>query len=88
MSLWKNLKAIENNKVMHYTQKYLLDKIKDMEWQHTKLMMPLIKRIIVAEHAVKRVREIHSNENGFCAECSQYFPFEYPCETIKALDGE
>lgn len=73
---------------MHYTQKYLLDKIQNMEWQHNKLMMPLIKRVVVSENAVKRVRELHK-DNVFlsfpiCVHCDD----SYPCPTIKALDGE
>lgn len=76
---------------MHYTQKYLLDKIQNMEWQHNKLMMPLIKRVVVSENAVKRVRELHDGETGDCQECSKFedgITTPFPCPTIRALDGE
>ena len=83
---------------MHYTQKYLLDKIQNMEWQHNKLMMPLIKRVVVSENAVKRVRELHKPQETMvkpykveiiCKWCSSDPKYVvYPCSTIQALDGE
>ena len=35
--------------------------------------------------AIQRVRELHFNDYGFCGECNLR---EYPCQTIKTLDGE
>lgn len=39
---------------------------------------------------IKGLRELHKNRDGFCAECSQMFPIEYPCDTMKVVifDGE
>ena len=69
---------------MHYTQKYLLDKIQNMEWQHNKLMMPLIKRVVSYESAMQQVRELHTKVITLCNTCEEL----YPCATIRALDGE
>ena len=49
-----------------------------------------------AEEAIARVRELHKNNNGVCAVCIDDYNFmdshlewlEYPCPTIKALDGD
>lgn len=50
-----------------------------------------------ALEAIKRVRELHKLEEydgeSFCSECITGWNFEYesasyPCDTIKALDGE
>ena len=44
--------------------------------------------------AVQRVRELHQEINGYCAYCADIGSccnpkdFEYPCPTIKALEGE
>ena len=48
-----------------------------------------------ANAAIQRVRNLHRQINGpyddlTCSECAQdeeYYP-EWPCDTIKALDGE
>lgn len=39
--------------------------------------------------AIKRVREIHVPGGTYCFQCGpNEYPVEYPCPTIKALDGE
>lgn len=44
--------------------------------------------------AIERVRELHKEINGYCAYCADIGSccnpkdFEYPCPTIKAIDGE
>ena len=46
-----------------------------------------MKPLLEAREAIQRVRELHIQESEittFCKECS----FMYPCDTIKALDGE
>ena len=54
-------------------------------------------RLIKAEAAVQRVRELHSPTEGFngylwcsahCESTADGDPTDYPCETIRALDGE
>lgn len=43
-------------------------------------------RLNNAELAIARVRELHIEDvSGYCEICPD---FEYPCNTIKALDGE
>ena len=47
-----------------------------------------------AEQAIQRVRELHKEINGYCAYCADIGSccnpkeFEFPCQTIKDLDGE
>jgi hypothetical protein len=43
--------------------------------------------------AIARVRELHKETKGYCDICYDYYDYEaysvqYPCPTIKALDGE
>lgn len=38
--------------------------------------------------AVERVRELHRQEWGACAECTHESGVLWPCPTIQALDGE
>lgn len=43
------------------------------------------------QSAIQRVRELHDGETGDCQECSKFesgITVEYPCLTIKALEGE
>ena len=44
------------------------------------------------QEAIQRVRELHyKDEYGFCSECywqSDCLIEEYPCRTLKALEGE
>lgn len=46
----------------------------------------------IYSEAIQRVRELHyKDEYGFCSECywqSDCLIEEYPCRTLKALDGE
>jgi hypothetical protein len=41
-----------------------------------------------AEAALARVRALHRNEYESCAECTHESSVTYPCQTIRALDGE
>ena len=47
------------------------------------------------KYAIQRVRELHKPVDNYCDECSMYLVEDkysvyigYPCDTIKALDGE
>lgn len=56
-----------------------------VDWQAT--AMRYIELNSQKTEAISRVRELHIQESEittFCKECS----FMYPCDTIKALDGE
>jgi hypothetical protein len=50
--------------------------------------------IIRLTKATNRVIKLHKNVNGYCTHCRFHFDgaleddAEYPCPTIKALDGE
>lgn len=63
----------------------------------------VMKNLLDANLAIQRVRELHSQEvrvdittgkdfeTGFCGHCWSYngeYDTPYPCDTIKALDGE
>ena len=49
----------------------------------------LLKIIDKQTSAAQRVREIHVSGGTYCFQCgSNEYPVEYPCPTIKALDGE
>ncbi|MFD5814382.1 hypothetical protein [Streptomyces sp. NPDC127038] len=37
---------------------------------------------------IKRVRALHRDEYGTCAECTHESGVPYPCPTIRALDGQ
>lgn len=55
-------------------------------------VLALIERVEAAEAAVQRVREAHfPDEDGDCDFCVNYYcdtrKAEYPCPTIRALDG-
>lgn len=41
-----------------------------------------------AEAAIARVRALHKEEYGCCAECTSVHAVPYPCPTIRALDGD
>lgn len=53
-----------------------------------------VRHIRNLEQAIQRVRELHNQIGeycGYCADigsCCNPKDFEYPCPTIKALDGE
>lgn len=56
-----------------------------VDWQAT--AMQYIELNKQKTEAIQRVRELHIQESEittFCKECS----FMYPCDTIKALDGD
>jgi hypothetical protein len=36
--------------------------------------------------AIARVRELHREDYGSCAECTSVFSVSWPCPTIRALD--
>lgn len=38
--------------------------------------------------AIERVRQLHREEYGSCAECTHEYGVSFPCATIRALDGE
>ncbi|MER5750657.1 hypothetical protein [Streptomyces sp. NPDC002088] len=38
--------------------------------------------------AIDRLRALHREEYGSCAECTHEYGVPYPCPTIRALDGE
>lgn len=40
-----------------------------------------------AEAAIARVRALHKEEYGCCAECTSVHAVPYPCPTIRALNG-
>lgn len=54
----------------------------------------LCQSVYNAEEAIQRVRELHKQIGdycGYCADIGSYCnpkEFEFPCQTIKALDGE
>ena len=53
-------------------------------------VMALIHDLITAQSAIQRVRELHTKSvvnDGFPSQCT-LCGYEYPCVTIKALDGE
>jgi hypothetical protein len=37
--------------------------------------------------AIERVRALHRQEYGSCAECTREFSVAYPCATVTALNG-
>lgn len=41
-----------------------------------------------AEAAIARVRALHKEEYGSCAECTRVHAVPYPCPTIRALNGQ
>lgn len=51
--------------------------------------LEILKNKIESDHnAIERVREIHSETKwNQCAHCSEWYE-DWPCPTIKALDGE
>lgn len=38
--------------------------------------------------AIERVRQLHREEYGSCAECTHEYGVSFPCATIRTLDGE
>ena len=54
----------------------------------------LMKQIEKYKAQVERVRELHKESGGYCNYCADIGSccnpkeFEYPCPTIKALDGD
>jgi uncharacterized protein with gpF-like domain len=38
--------------------------------------------------AIARVRALHHEEYGSCAECTHEFSVPFPCPTVRAIDGE
>lgn len=47
-----------------------------------------VRQATPAETAIDRVRALHREEHGSCAECTHEFSVPFPCPTIRALDGE
>lgn len=47
-----------------------------------------VRKASPAEAAIARVRALHREEWGSCAECTDESSVPYPCATILALDGE
>lgn len=43
---------------------------------------------VAASARIKRVRELHRDDYGSCAECTHEYGVPYPCPTIRALNGE
>jgi hypothetical protein len=41
-----------------------------------------------ASARIKRVRALHREDYGSCAECTHESGVPYPCPTIRALDGQ
>ena len=65
-------------------------------WAPIEVVEGLLKRAEQAEAAIARVRELHHPIPGFngtqwcgahCEATADGDPTEYPCETIRALDG-
>lgn len=52
----------------------------------------IILDAMILRQAVQRVRELHKNKNGLCIACDDTYESsglkDYPCPTIKALDGD
>ena len=44
-----------------------------------------LDRIVNQLHALHKVVELHKEDYGFCMICPD---FDYPCETIKAIERE
>lgn len=58
-------------------------------------VMSVIVRVRQATHeesaqfrAIERVRTLHRQEYGACAECTREYSEAWPCATVRALDGE
>lgn len=47
-----------------------------------------VRQATLAEAAIARVRALHREEWGSCAECTHESSVLYPCATIRALYGE
>jgi hypothetical protein len=47
----------------------------------------LAEMLAAASANVRRVRELHRDEYGSCAECTHEYSVPSPCPTICALDG-
>lgn len=47
-----------------------------------------VRQATPAEAAVARVRALHREEYGSCAECTRESGVPSPCNTIRVLDGE
>lgn len=50
--------------------------------------MQLAEMHAAASARIKRVRALHREEYGSCAECTHEFGVPWPCPTIQALDKE
>lgn len=48
----------------------------------------LVRQATPAEVAIARVRALHREEYGSCAECAHEYGVPWPCPTIQALDGK
>ena len=47
-----------------------------------------VRKATPAEAAIARVRALHREEYGGCAECTHESSVLWPCATIRALDGQ
>lgn len=47
-----------------------------------------VRQATPAEAAIARVRALHCEEYGSCAECTHESSVSWPCPTIRALNGE
>lgn len=48
----------------------------------------LAEMLAAASTRIKRVRQLHREEYGGCAECTHESSVAWPCATISALNGE
>lgn len=49
--------------------------------------LQLAEMLAAASIRVHRVRDLHREEYGSCAECTHESGVPFPCPTIRALDG-
>lgn len=47
-----------------------------------------VRQATPAEAAIARVRALHREEYGSCAECTHEYGVPFPCPTVRALDRE
>lgn len=74
-----------------------LASIGDIKIIDTEQIKAVLKLALEQQEAITRVRELHNPETKLfdeqrivCYECIDYYgdPTDYPCPTIKALEGE
>lgn len=49
--------------------------------------LQLAEMLAAASTRVHRIRDLHREEYGSCAECTHESGVPFPCPTIRALDG-